>query len=136
VKKLFLLLSIGLIAFPLFAGQAGDKADKSVPAYMTEAQAGKKLPKTLPPSQFTDPQTARAYEAAKEIPKVLAQQPCYCGCSRGGHRGLLDCYVGDHAAHCGVCQKEALFAAKLTKEGKSPAEIRTAIEKSGWVNAE
>jgi hypothetical protein len=136
VKKLSLLLSIALIVFPLFAGQAGGKDDKQVPAYMTEAQANKKLPKTLSPSQFSDPQTARAYEAAKEVPKVLAQQPCYCWCSRGGHRGLLDCYVGDHAAHCGVCQKEALFAAKLTQEGKSPAEIRTAIEKSDWVNAE
>ncbi len=136
MKKLFLLLSVGLILLPLYAGQAGQNDDKQVPAYMTEAQASKKLPKTLPPSQFSDPQTIRAYMAAKEIPKVLAQQPCYCWCSRGGHRGLLDCYVGDHAAHCGVCQKEALFAAKLTKEGKTPAEIRAAIEKSGWVNAE
>lgn len=68
---------------------------------------------------------------------MLAQQPCYCWCSRSvGHHGLLDCFVGDHAAHCGVCQKEAIYAAKLTKEGKTPAQIRAAIEKSGWVNAE
>jgi hypothetical protein len=136
VKKLFVVVSIASIVLPALAGQAGGKDDSQVPAYMSDAQASKKLPKTLPPSQFSDPQTARAYTVAKEIPKVLAQQPCYCWCSRGGHRGLLDCYVSDHAAHCGVCQKEALFAAKLTKQGKSPAEIRTAIEKSGWVNAE
>ena len=133
MKLLASLLFIATVAAPLFPEQP---ADKPVPAYMTEAQANKKLPATLPPSNFTDAQTARSYAVAKEIPKVLAQQPCYCWCSRGGHRGLLDCYVGDHASHCGVCQKEALFAAKMTKEGKSPAEIRAAIEKSGWVNAE
>jgi hypothetical protein len=118
----------------LFPQQANNQA--SVPAFMTEKEANKKLPVTLPPSKFTDARTVRAYEAAKEIPKVLAQQPCYCWCSRGGHRGLLDCYVGEHAAECGVCQKEALFALKMTKEGKTPAEIRDMIERNQWVNAE
>jgi hypothetical protein len=133
LRKLLVLFSITCSVVPLFAQQPDSK---EVPAYMAEAQANKKLPPTLPPSKFSDPQTARAYTVAKEIPKVLAQQPCYCWCSRGGHRGLLDCYVSEHASHCGVCQKEALFAAKMTKEGKTPAEIRAAIEKSGWVNAE
>ena len=134
MRRLFPAFLAAVLLAPLFPQQANEKA--AVPAYMTEKQASRKLPATLPPSNFTDPQVVRAYAAAQEIPKVLAQQPCYCWCSRGGHRGLLDCYVTEHASHCGVCQKEALFAYKMTKEGKTPAETREAIEKSGWVNAE
>ena len=133
MKKLISLFFLVTLAIPVFSGQADNQA---VPAYMTEAQAKKKMPATLPPEGFSDPQVVRAYTVAKRIPRVLAQQPCYCWCSRGGHRGLLDCYVGDHASHCGVCLKEALYADKLTKEGKTPAEIRASIEKSGWVNVE
>jgi hypothetical protein len=133
VKKLTSLFFLALTMVPLFAAQADNQ---QVPAYMTEAQANKKLPKTLPPEKFSNPQVVRAYTVAQHIPKVLAQLPCYCWCSRGGHRGLIDCYVGDHASLCGVCMKEALYADKLTKEGKTPAEIRASIEKSGWVNAE
>lgn len=134
MRKLFPVFLGAILLAPLFPQQPEKKA--AVPAYMTEKQASKKLPETLPPSNFKDPQVVRAYTAAKEIPRVLAQQPCYCWCSRGGHRGLLDCYVTEHASHCGVCQKEALLASKMTKEGKTPAEIRTAIENNGWVNAE
>ncbi len=133
MRKLTSLFFLGMLAVPVFYGQADNQA---VPAYMTEAQANKKQPPTLSPDKFSDPQAVRAYTVAKRIPKVLAQQPCYCWCSRGGHRGLLDCYISDHASHCGVCQKEALYADKLTKEGKTPSEIRASIEKSGWVNAE
>ncbi len=134
MRTLFPVILGAILLAPLFSQQSNNKA--AVPAYMTEKQASKKLPETLPPSNFTDPQVVRAYQAAKDIPKVLAQLPCYCWCSRGGHRGLVDCYVTEHASHCGVCQKEALLAEKMTKEGKTPAEIRTAIENNGWVNAE
>ena len=133
MKKLAAFFCLIVFSIAVFSQQP---AGKAVPAYMSEEQANKKLPATLPPSKFSDAQVARAYAVAKEIPKVLAQQPCYCWCSRGGHRGLLDCYVTEHAAHCGVCQKEALLAGKMTREGKSPAEIRAAIENNGWVNAE
>lgn len=135
MQKVLPLFFAVLMLAPLFSQQK-DSKQAAVPAYMTEKQANKKLPATLPPSQFTDPEVVKAYTAAKNVPKVLAQQPCYCWCSRGGHRGLLDCYTTEHAAHCGVCQKEAIFAEQMTKQGKTPAQIREAIEKSGWVNAE
>ena len=134
MKTLNCLFLAALIA-GLLPG-ADTTPQSNVPAYMSEKQANKKLPATLPPSNFSDSQTARAYEVAKEIPKVLAQLPCYCWCSRGGHRGLLDCYVTEHAAHCGICKKEALYAATLTKQGKTPAEIRALIAQNGWVTAE
>jgi len=40
-----------------------------------------------------------AYKAAAEMPEVLAQLACYCGCDKSrGHRNLLDCFVDDHGA--------------------------------------
>jgi hypothetical protein len=135
LKKLLRLLLVCLCSLPVLS-RAADKK-QVVPSYMSEKDANKKQPPTLDPSKFTDPQAVRAYQAAQQIPHVLAQQPCYCWCSRGeGHRGLLDCYISTHAEHCGVCQKEALLALKMHKEGKSAAEIRTAIENNAWVHAE
>ena len=134
MKTLVFFVLTGVLATPLFSGQPSAKAP--VPPYLSEAEAKKPLPPTQSPSKFTDPQAARAYKIAKEIPTVLAQQPCYCWCSRGGHHSLHDCYVGTHGEHCDICQKEAFLADKLHKQGKSAAEIRAAIERGDWTNAE
>ena len=57
-----------------------------------------RLPSTLPPSLFLG-KTAEAYGVAAEIPEVLTELACYCGCDRSnGHRHLLDCFVDDHGA--------------------------------------
>lgn len=56
------------------------------------------LPTTLPPSNFSDPSVAHVYLVARQIPAVVAEQPCYCNCGKFGHRNLLDCYRTDHAA--------------------------------------
>jgi hypothetical protein len=87
------------------------------------------LPVTLPPSQFVNKGIANSYRIAKEIPEVLAQQPCLCGCDNTSddHRSLLDCYVNDHASTCLVCMKEAVLAEQMTDAGKSPKQIREAI---------
>jgi len=36
----------------------------------------------------------------EDIPEVLVQQPCLCGCNlqREGHGSLLDCFIDDHAS--------------------------------------
>jgi len=87
------------------------------------------LPVTLPPSGFINKGIANTYRIAKEIPDVLAQQPCLCGCDNTSddHRSLLDCYISDHASTCQVCMKEAVLAKQLTDAGKSATQIREAI---------
>ncbi|NWF92152.1 MAG: hypothetical protein HXY46_04510 [Syntrophaceae bacterium] len=55
------------------------------------------LPKTLDPDLFKS-RTRRAYQIAKEIPRVLAQMPCFCECEAFGHENLLDCFIDNHAA--------------------------------------
>lgn len=95
--------------------------------FFKRAEDAKPFPATLDPAKFKDESVRAAYQVAREIPAVLAQQPCYCYCQRIGHRGLLDCFRTEHAATCNVCLKEALLAGRMHKEGKSAEEIRAAI---------
>jgi hypothetical protein len=42
---------------------------------------------------------ARTHQIAREIPDVLDQLYCYCGCDKSaGHRSLLSCFTDGHAA--------------------------------------
>ena len=52
---------------------------------------------TLDPSRFTG-KAALAHRVAREIPDVLDELHCYCGCDRSvGHVSLLSCYTDNHA---------------------------------------
>ena len=53
---------------------------------------------TLDPAQFVG-KAAEAHRVAREIPDVLDQLYCYCGCDKHeGHKSLLSCYTDGHAA--------------------------------------
>jgi hypothetical protein len=102
------------------------------PPYFVSAAAAQPLPKTDKRSSFTNKFVVAAYNAANEIPEVLAQQPCYCYCKRRGHRSLLDCFATRHAADCDICVREAIFAQQEHKLGKSAEQIRTEIMDGAW----
>ena len=89
----------------------------------------------LPPI-FANPGIAKTYRIAGLIPEVLVQQPCLCGCDNKSddHKSLLDCYKDDHASHCAVCLKEVILADNMTREGKTPKEIREAILDGAYSN--
>lgn len=69
------------------------KAFKVLKAKMTDPKTG--LPKTLDPNLIKG-DDREGYQIAKEIPEVLAQLPCFCGCEAVGHENLLDCFVDEH----------------------------------------
>lgn len=102
--------------------------NNQVPAFEVNEASLKNLPPTLPPDMFTG-QPRQAYQAAREIPKTLAQLPCYCHCDKGfGHKSLHSCYADNHASMCAVCVDEALMAYRLEKqEHLKPAQIRERI---------
>jgi hypothetical protein len=53
---------------------------------------------TLDPARFVG-KAAAAHRIAREIPDVLDQLYCYCGCDKHqGHKSLLSCYTDGHAA--------------------------------------
>ena len=103
-----------------------------VPTYFQTAKSAMPFPATLEPGSFKQTEVREAYRTAKEIPEVLAQQPCYCYCQRKGHRSLLDCFRTDHAASCTICIREALLAAQMRRQQKSAQEIWRAIIHGSW----
>jgi hypothetical protein len=99
--------------------------DALIPAHYESPPSS--LPATLGPERLQD-KTREAYQVAKDIPRTLAQLPCYCYCDRGmGHKSLHGCFEDDHAAQCAVCTDEALMAYRLQKRGLTPKQIRERI---------
>jgi Protein of unknown function with PCYCGC motif len=126
-------LVLCLMALPQRAApKAAQIGGDPVPAFHSEVPKGP-LPATLNPSLFTDVIVQNAYGLAARVRRVLYQQPCYCHCDRSqGHESLLDCFAGKHAAECGVCIREGLYAYEQSRKGKTAAQIRDGIEKGEW----
>jgi hypothetical protein len=75
------------------------KTTPRVPDHFLNPSEARPFPVTLDPKQFSTPSVIKAYQLAKDIPEVLAQQPCYCYCDSGfGHKSLLHCHIDDHSA--------------------------------------
>lgn len=128
---IFAVLVIGGISG--YLANETDMGDREMaPPYLTASQAAHGLPNTVEPATFSDASTSAAYRAAREIPEVLAQQPCYCRCHRMGHRSLLDCFASTHASDCDICLKEALFALQEHHQGKTARQIRDGINRGTW----
>lgn len=80
---------------------------------------------------WNDTDVKKAYEAAAKYPDMLDQIHCFCECKespREHHKTLLTCFTSQHAAGCGICQHEAILAAKLKDEGASDAEVEYTVE--------
>ena len=69
------------------------KTFKVLKAKIIDPKTG--LPKTLDPDLIKG-EDRKGYQVAKEIPEILAQLPCFCGCEAVGHENLLDCFVDKH----------------------------------------
>ncbi len=79
----------------------------------------------LSPALFTDEKTRAAYQAAKDIPDVLEQLPCFCGCMMNlGHKNNLFCFRDEHGSICDICQDIALDARKMHDQGLPIAQIQ------------
>jgi len=108
--------------------QGGSTADLKSAVVKEDAQ------QVLPVSEIPGPLSSeefrkipRSYEIAREIPELLSQLPCFCACTRLGHRNLLDCFKSTHASRCDICMDEAILASDLYEQGKSVEEIRREI---------
>ncbi|MEV5028681.1 PCYCGC motif-containing (lipo)protein [Paenibacillus sp. LPE1-1-1.1] len=95
-------------------------------------------------SDYT-PHTSELYQAVHDHADIMSGITCYCGCAEGvevenPHDSLLRCYVAEHPADegsvtwtnhstsCGICKKEMEEVIALSKQGKTTAEIRAAID--------
>jgi hypothetical protein len=103
-KTLYLILLFPILATGFLLINAGTpkciaqemddaKTFKVLKAKMIDPKTG--LPKTLDPNPIKG-EDRKGYQVAKEIPEILAQLPCFCGCEAVGHENLLDCFVDEH----------------------------------------
>jgi len=121
-------LAIGIIAVAIMAGVAWVSLRGTGDQPLDSAQLLAKAADVLSPSLFADEQTRAAYQTAKDIPEVLEQLPCFCGCKDGfGHKNNLFCFKDQHGAGCDMCQRIALDARKMHDQGMSTDKIRENI---------
>lgn len=123
-SKSNLWLGIGAVAFLAVIAwfSIGGSDGPSLPA-------GLKLVATMAPSYFSnDPKAQAAYQVAKDIPEVLAELPCFCGCMQNfGHENNLFCFRDEHGSGCSMCEDIALDARDMHKQGLSIDRIKEAI---------
>ncbi len=85
--------------------------------------------------------TQQAYQFAVANPDVMKQVPCYCGCGNVGHTSNYSCYVQNadasgnvtfdsHAIGCSICVDITQDAMRLSKQGKSPQDIKAYVDKT------
>jgi hypothetical protein len=94
------LIGVLLLGWIAWARAATSDADDFLKGKRTAASRYLRREKKPPlsPARFVG-QTARAYQIANDIPDVLDQLYCYCGCDRSlGHKSLLSCFTDDHGA--------------------------------------
>lgn len=88
-------LILGIIAVALLAGIAWISLRQTNDA---TGDSAVQLAQTLDPAQF-EGKTRDAYQAAADVPEVLAQLPCFCGCMQNsGHKNNLFCFKDSHGA--------------------------------------
>ena len=85
--------------------------------------------------------TQQAYQFAVANPDVMKHIPCYCGCGAMGHTSNYSCYVesvdaaghvkfDSHALGCSICVDITQDAMRLSKQGKSPQDIKAYVDKT------
>jgi hypothetical protein len=124
---------VGVTVWNTSKDPATSAASKNTDPMSDEALKGPvNLVATLSPEHFTG--RARAsYRAAKEIPEILAQLPCFCGCMSSrelGHKNNLYCFADSHGNICELCQTIALEAKEMHRKGIPVETIRSNIRKT------
>lgn len=98
-RRVLIAASVGL---PVIAGGLtwrwwATAADTNAAPQVSSGDRRRETRPTLDPKLFTG-KVALAHQAAREIPDVLDELHCYCGCDRtAGHVSLLSCYTDRHA---------------------------------------
>lgn len=95
--------------------ETGESGLRLVPSGRSDASA------VLDPEQFTG-DVRSAYWIASQIPEVLNQLYCWCGCiERGEHRSNLACFEDGMGVTCDVCRGTAEIAYELVQAGVTDA---------------
>ncbi len=98
----------------------------SPPAVQADASVANRV---VDPATWADPRVRAAYAAAAKYAAIMEHIYCYCHCKENlGHRGLVECFESEHASMCDICMAEAMTVARMTEQGRTPAQIQKAID--------
>ena len=78
-----------------------------------------------------NPQAAALVLLVRKYPDTLDRLHCFCECKeslRERHKTLLTCFTSEHAAGCGICQREAILAARLKDQGLPDEQVELTVE--------
>lgn len=121
-------LVLGIAAVAIMAGIAWTSL-RGTNGPVDDSPAVDKSAGVLSPTIFNDDKTRAAYQVAKDIPEVLEQLPCFCGCMTSfGHKNNLFCFKDQHGSGCTICQDIALDARRMHDQGLSIAQIQDNIK--------
>ena len=119
---------LGIVAVAIMAGIAWVSL-RGTSESTSESTVISKSAGVLSPTLFNDEKTRAAYQVAKDIPEVLEQLPCFCGCMTSfGHKNNLFCFKDQHGSGCSICQDIALDARKMHDQGLSITQIQDNIK--------
>jgi hypothetical protein len=84
----------------------------------------------LDPERFSKREVRHGYWIATQIPALLNQLYCWCGCeNRGLHRSNLACFEDEMARDCPVCLGTAEIAYEMHRQGiDDAARIQAAVD--------
>jgi hypothetical protein len=123
-------VALGFAAIAIMVGIAWvSLRGTNEPAEDTASAILSKAADVLSPSLFSDEKARAAYQTAKDIPDVLEQLPCFCGCMKEfGHKNNLFCFKDQHGSACEICQDIALDARKMHDQGMPISQIQDNIK--------
>jgi len=142
MKKLFerrWLIAAGICAFTVASYAQWSNPADDVPAYHPSAPLKvSALPAILHGAQLTGPNfrypwQVHVYQDVAKVGSVVYQLPCNCRCDRAlGHTSLRSCFEGLHGTECSTCAQEGFYAYEKTKQGWTPAQIRSGIARHDY----
>lgn len=127
-RRAALIRMSGFVVFAALPREWPWRADKPFPH--PDPRAGVTAGKVLPVEQLPNKKRVRAaFAAARENPELFDGVYCVCECTDQGHRSLLSCFESEQPTGCLGCQELAELIGRLAKEGKSLADIRSAVDR-------
>ena len=136
----WLMLAVVLVSTSPLLAACSAKATTSA---STDMSGLKMAPMSEMPQEVQNAPTtvSDSYRFAVANPDALKNVPCFCGCKSVGHTSNYSCYVQEaksdgtivfdpHALGCTLCVDISQDVMQMTKDGKTPKEIRAAIDKT------
>jgi hypothetical protein len=137
-RRVMLFSFVLSLAGGLLTGCGGTASASTSPEHELQMAPMSLMPEEVQSAPLV---TQQAYQFAVANPTVVQSIPCYCGCGAMGHASNYACYVESvdaagqvkfdgHALGCSICVDITQDAMRLSKQGKSPQDIKAYVDKT------